>query len=93
MRGRTVKGYYLDRGVNARVRQLSHPMTEALIRAAGLGRGNSGSGCDLRLSLIYAARLYSLIRPLRTPSRFNRTLSSLAPIFTKRIGPQSGQSY
>jgi hypothetical protein len=36
MQGRTVKGYYLDRGVNTRVRQLSHPMTEALIREAGL---------------------------------------------------------
>src|ERR1039458_7170829 len=47
--------------------------------AAGpVGCGNSGSGCDLRLSLIYAARLYSLIRPLRTSLRFNRTLSSLA---------------
>jgi hypothetical protein len=36
MQGRTVKGYYLDRGVNTRVRQLSHPMTQALIREAGL---------------------------------------------------------
>jgi hypothetical protein len=44
MRGRTVKGYYLDRGVNARVRQLSHPMTEALIREAGLWVRKLGLG-------------------------------------------------
>lgn len=36
VRGRRVKGYYLDRGVNARVRRLNHSMTAALIRAAGL---------------------------------------------------------
>ena len=59
-------------------------------RSRLVGCGNSGSGCDLRLSLIYAACLYSLIRPLRTSSRFNRTLSNLAAAVAARQRPYRG---